>query len=220
MLLASVVAGIGLSAIDPKDLESSLRLGDSQARFEKEKDWTLMRGVTGQGEVGKGYEHVSVLGRFRWKRRVLIAVGQVFLPVFTVGAGLATFRHRRARSRQALRHIGVLTTAVAAIFVVFWLLSEFTVRYFYTIQPGLLRTFGTTRNMSPIGGPFAYLDSIWWDLGQSTGLAIAALWLVLALGSRWRTAPDWMDRLGRLIGAGWIASTVVALLLMYALMSR
>jgi hypothetical protein len=210
ILVASIALGIGLSMTDPKDLESALGLGNTQARFEKEKDWTMVRRVEGRGQAGGPvFEQILLLDRFRWKRRVLLAVGQVYLPVITLGAGLATFRHRAARSRRWLRHIGVLTTAVAAIFVAVSLAYEYTIRRFYDPVPMLRSRTGH--------GPF---ESIWWDLGQDTGLAIAALWVVLAIGRRWRASPDWIDRLGRLIGAGWIVSTVAALLLMYVLMPR
>jgi hypothetical protein len=210
ILVASIALGVGLSATDPKDLESTLGLGNTQARFEKEKDWTLVRQVAGRGQAdAAAYKRIIVLDRVRWKRRVLLAAGQVVLPVITLGAGLATFRHRAARSRRSLRHIGVLTIAVAAIFVALSLVNEFLLRRFYAPPP----RFGSTT-----GHP--NFDSIWWDLGQDTGLAIAALWIILALGGRWRASRDWFDRLGRLIGAGWIVSTVAALLLMYALMPR
>lgn len=105
ILVASVVAGIGASLTDPKHVESALELGSTQAQFEKEKNWTIMRRVDRPGQAG--LERVSVLDRFRWKHRVLVAVGQVFLPVVTLGAGLAIFRHRAARSRRSLRYVGV-----------------------------------------------------------------------------------------------------------------
>jgi hypothetical protein len=210
ILVASIALGAWLSATDPKDLESVLGLENTQARFERDKDWTMIRRVEGQGAVyAAEFEHISVLERIRWKRRVLLAVGEVYLPVITLGAGLATFRHRAARSRRSLRHIGVLSTAVAAIFVTLSLIYEFMLRRFYHPVP-ILRSRAGHGNF----------ESIWWDLGQDTGLAIAALWVVLALGSRWRTSPEWIDRLGRLIGAGWVALTVAALLLMYVLLPR
>jgi hypothetical protein len=37
------------------------------------------------------------------------------------------------------------------------------------------------------------------------GWAVAAAWLILAMGGRWRPEPDWIDRAGRIIGAAWIA---------------
>ncbi len=206
ILLVSIALGIGLSATDPKDLESALGLGNSHARFEKEKDWTMIRRIEGPGPGDSArIERVWVLDRFRWKRRVLLGFGQVFLPLVTLGAGLATFRHRAARSRRSIRHIGILTTAVASIFCALTLLNEYMLRRFYDprTNPG-----------------HGSLDEIWWDLGQCSGLAIAALWVVLALGRSWRAAPDWTDRLGRLIGASWVVSTVAALMFIYVLMLR
>jgi hypothetical protein len=35
--------------------------------------------------------------------------------------------------------------------------------------------------------------------------AVASAWAMLALTSRWRARPSWIDRLGRLLGLGWIA---------------
>ena len=37
------------------------------------------------------------------------------------------------------------------------------------------------------------------------GFAILTCWATLAIGRRWRTEPDWIDRTGRLLGAWWIA---------------
>ena len=39
-----------------------------------------------------------------------------------------------------------------------------------------------------------------------TGLAVAAAWLGLALAGRWRRPEDWIDRLGRILGWGWIGA--------------
>ena len=36
------------------------------------------------------------------------------------------------------------------------------------------------------------------------GYAVVAAWLVLALGGRWRPERGWIDRLGRLLGIGWV----------------
>jgi hypothetical protein len=37
------------------------------------------------------------------------------------------------------------------------------------------------------------------------GLAVAIAWIALAASQRWRPEPSWIDRLGRLLGACWIA---------------
>jgi hypothetical protein len=207
ILAAAIVAGVALSLTDPKKIESALGLGDTQAQFERRQDWSVIRRVAGsdpRDSVAR-FERVSVLGRHLWRRRVLLATGQVVLPILTLGAGLATFRHRVSWSRRALRYVGVLTTAVSSIFVALSLVDEFVLRRFDSRQAGFVHS---------------NLDAIWWDLGQDTGMAIAAVWIVLALGRRWRSAPIWADRVGRLIGAGWIAFAITGLLLMYILTLR
>lgn len=37
------------------------------------------------------------------------------------------------------------------------------------------------------------------------GFAVASCWATLAVGRRWRAEAGWGDRLGRLVGVGWIA---------------
>ena len=41
-------------------------------------------------------------------------------------------------------------------------------------------------------------------LFQNVGLAVAASWLGLALGGRWRRPADWIDATGRVVGIAWI----------------
>ena len=41
------------------------------------------------------------------------------------------------------------------------------------------------------------------------GLAVAAAWLGVALAGRWRRPEDWIDRLGRILGWGWIGAGFV-----------
>jgi hypothetical protein len=38
----------------------------------------------------------------------------------------------------------------------------------------------------------------------AVGFAVAASWLVLIVGRRWRPEPSWIDRCGRAVGAYWI----------------
>ncbi len=56
----------------------------------------------------------------------------------------------------------------------------------------------------PFGGAPGHPDV------RQVGLAIAATWFVQALGHRWRPASDWLDRLGRALGVGWIVLMVLA----------
>lgn len=46
----------------------------------------------------------------------------------------------------------------------------------------------------------------------SSGLVIAACWLVMLAVGRWRPEPSWVDRSGRFLGACWIAMHIAAAL--------
>lgn len=44
------------------------------------------------------------------------------------------------------------------------------------------------------------------------GMAILMTWIVLGAKRRWRPEPSWIDRLGRVLGAGWILMIVGGML--------
>jgi hypothetical protein len=44
------------------------------------------------------------------------------------------------------------------------------------------------------------------DYTPEGGFAVTGAWLALAVGRRWRPQPHWVDRLGRLVGIGWIGA--------------
>jgi len=46
-------------------------------------------------------------------------------------------------------------------------------------------------------------------IGDLVSLWVAAAWMVVALGGRWRAEPGWVDRLGRLLCVAWIATRLV-----------
>jgi hypothetical protein len=48
--------------------------------------------------------------------------------------------------------------------------------------------------------------------GAEAGLAVAAAWLLLALGRRWQPEPAWIDRAGRIVGVYWIVMIPVSVL--------
>lgn len=192
ILVAAIVLGIWVSAIDQGTLESALGLEETQARFEAIRARQARRLIEARPESLAAW-------LARW-RTVLVAVAGRLLPFVTLGAAVATFRHRAARSRRALRHAGALTSAVAAIFIAVALVNEFVLRRFRILQAGYRHH------------PF---EGLWGDLGDDTSLGVVALWWVLFLGRRWRGAPDWTDRLGRALGAAWIAFAILHVLLEY-----
>jgi hypothetical protein len=55
------------------------------------------------------------------------------------------------------------------------------------------------------------------DYTPEGGFAVTGAWLAIAVGRRWRPQAHWVDRMGRLVGAGWIGANGLhwlALLLM------
>ena len=170
--------GIFVSQLDPKYLESILGLGDTQARWENRPF------IARQLEA---LANKPLLVRLRYKA---LDVAAIILPFATLGAAITTFRHRAYRTRHALRHIGVLTSAVTGLLVFALLLNEYVLRRFKMLEVGYThREFGWS----------------WYPADASVTLSVIALWVVLALGHRWRTAPGGFDLLGRLLGVSWVA---------------
>jgi hypothetical protein len=86
-------------------------------------------------------------------------------------------------------------------------------------QPGLIAAFASGVTMIWIGAQFMviglvvdleYLSSaitsqvVLWPI--FIGLAVAVSWMTLLIGGRWRAEPSWIDRLGRVMGVGWIVA--------------
>ena len=74
----------------------------------------------------------------------------------------------------------------------------------------------TPPSMSPalpgqIAGPATPVQQLWFRLGGIVTkavyaeAAIAGAWLIMAIGGWWRPERGWIDRLGRAVGAAWIA---------------
>jgi hypothetical protein len=197
ILIAAMALGFGAYQIDPSDLESALGLVDTQTRFEAVRT----RQANRQGEP-RSESLAARLGRWR---ATLVNMAEYFLPFVTLGVAAATFRHRAARSRRALRYAGVVTSAVAAIFIAVSLINEFVLRRFPILQAGYRHNA---------------FEGLWSVLGEDTSLGVMALWGILVLGRRWRAAPDWTDRLGRAVGAAWIVVAILGVLLKYSYLPR
>jgi hypothetical protein len=184
--------GLGLAAwwTGPMVLETALGLGNTQAEHEE------LLGLNPQMRRPAMF----LSQRIARGRYAVVEFGSIVLPVATLGAALATFRHRENRSPRSLRRPGVNATAVSAILVAGLFFSEWLLRRFPRLQTGY--------------GHNAFSN----DLGQNgvcISLAATALWTVLALAGRWRPAPEWPDRLGRAICACWVGYAILAALLNY-----
>jgi len=198
ILVAALALGSGVYWMDPEILESRLGLPPTEIRQFMREVAQARAARGGVVQSGDARSLPAPLTRRRW---ALVNLLDHFLPLMTLGAAAATFRHRRRRSRRAMRHVGTLTTAVVGMFVGVSLINEYVDRRF----PALWIGYG--HNL---------LEHLWWFLGEDTSLGVVALWCVLAIGRHWRTSPDWTDRLGRAIGIAWVLRAILGVLLKYA----
>ena len=195
ILAASFAVGFLVWTTDSRDLERMLGLGNHEAQFDT-------RVKAGRSRVDKLAASPSTIDRLRWWNGELMHFGSIVLTFFSLGTALATFRHRGGRSRRALRHVGILTTAIVASFSGVAIISEVAIR-----KSGLLT------------GPLINPITVFWGmLAQNVGLAITVLWIILVAGRSWRTMPHWFDRCGRIAGFGWIGYALFATPLAYLLL--
>jgi hypothetical protein len=121
---------------------------------------------------------------------------KVFLAVATLAAGLVVLSRPtllRTRAWPGPGHSALAVGALAEIFMIVWhfhLISQG--RYWLSRNYAYLLVTGTVARVS----------------FRTTG-AILGTWMVLALSGRWRRRPDFLDRLGCLLGYGWIGIMVV-----------
>jgi hypothetical protein len=123
-----------------------------------------------------------------------IAPSLPFASAWTFAVPVLRLLPPRPSVRRVLRQPGT-TACLAAIFGLIWAAT------------GLGETLAVMRLVhgrvtSP---PFAWcFHFVVEELFAYLGLAVSAAWLGQALSGRWRPVPDWIDRLGRLLGAYWI----------------
>jgi hypothetical protein len=60
------------------------------------------------------------------------------------------------------------------------------------------------------GSAAASIPTLFSGYGQIVSYAILGGWLILCLTGQWRADPNWLDRLGRLIGLCWFTFTIVS----------
>jgi hypothetical protein len=118
-----------------------------------------------------------------------IAVG--VLAPWSVALLILHLRHPRARLNHVFRRPGAIACASATLII---LLGGLSRRFFL----GLRFTFSVPHL-------WARLDE--WLV--AVAVAVAASWLTLALGGRWRPEPTWPDRAGRVLGACWLAALII-----------
>src|SRR5205823_256298 len=122
----------------------------------------------------------------------------VGIPLIAGSLGFPAIRLVRPRPRWArlMRQPGMAAACAAWVVIVTHLAGMAAV---WLNDP--------QRPARPIAAP---LRSFWYVYRLPVGPAVAAVWLALALGGRWRPERSWVDRLGRAIGWAWIGLALVA----------
>jgi hypothetical protein len=118
------------------------------------------------------------------------------LGVMTLGVAVVAFRHPIVLRRGRLGP-GLVAAAVAALFEVALLAKE------------------VARMWPVLGWPpsFSAVDWskwLWVNMASSVSGAVLGAWTALALAGRWRTSPDWRDRLGRVVGWCWVGDVALS----------
>lgn len=123
--------------------------------------------------------------------RVAIRAVYVLIP-WTFAVFLMRLRHPRPPLRRLVFQPGMAACGAVTVWLGFKMLL-------------LVLMLGVPRQRSLVT---AYM-------GDGAGLiswaapAVAGAWLVLALSGRWRPERGWIDRLGRALGASWLALDIL-----------
>jgi hypothetical protein len=136
------------------------------------------------------------------------------LPVvamWSIGVFVLNWRRPRRPLRQLARQPGfVASGAVTLVSLVrlggFLTLMARTFRNrFYTLNLGVSDAFSVTLSYpGPVNSATVYNSAYFASSAFGISVAVAAVWLLLAVSGRWRSEPDWLDRVGRCLGAYWV----------------
>ncbi|MFO0891627.1 MAG: hypothetical protein U0790_21090 [Isosphaeraceae bacterium] len=149
--------------------------------------WLLDLGVPGKGE----WSALRVLVTCSDLTSMLISIVGPWTVLLLV---LRLARVPVARWRRAWRKPGI-AACLAAVLAACWTgLALLTVLAMEHVDPGRVA------RPSHVWARKYLADEIFMYLGA----AVAVTWLVQALSGRWKRPVDWIDRMGRLVGAAWI----------------
>ena len=141
---------------------------------------------------GRAWSDMAALASLGW----LPAIASVSIALFLARATLSGFRLRRFAAEPG--SIACLMTSLAFLAILGPVFAENAIQYL--TDTGLGRSFWLARSFK-----IRELVVI------AGGTAVAAGWLLLALGGRWRPVRSWLDRCGRTIGIARIAGAAAFL---------
>ncbi len=143
-------------------------------------------------------------------------IAMPFLTAWTVALLLIGLRRPRPPRRRLTRQPGLAACAVGVIVMVAVLVGYF-LRWAATwLWTAIVPTSTAGAAPGTWYVPRAPLQDLWYAIHSGFGAgsaaiaeAVAAAWLIMALGGWWRPEKSGIDRLGRALGVAWIALMVV-----------
>jgi hypothetical protein len=116
-----------------------------------------------------------------------------FAVIWTLAMIPLRFISPRPRLRRIVRQPGAMALIAAGVGIAIAGIHVATV--FFILGSGALG--GSLLILVLMGGALSY-----------PGLAVFVTWMTLLAGRRWRAEREWVDRLGRVFGAYWIAEAI------------
>jgi hypothetical protein len=115
-------------------------------------------------------------------------------------------RWRRLTSQPGFVACGAILLVVAIRLVGFLTLVARTAgNRFYSTSLTVGEAFSVTVSFpGPVNAATVYNSAYFASSAFGMSVAVAASWLLLAASGRWRAEPEWIDRLGRVLGSYWV----------------
>jgi hypothetical protein len=158
------------------------------------------------------------LGPYPVLPRMLLTIWAYILATLPVPVmwSIAVFLLHLRRPRPGLRLLadrpgfvacGAVTLVAAIRLIGFVTLLARTIgNRYYTVSLELFDAFSVTMSYpGPVNSAIVQNSAYFAASAFGISAAVAALWLLLAVGGHWRSEAHWLDRLGRVLGAYWIA---------------
>jgi hypothetical protein len=153
------------------------------------------------GDLSPILDMVSNVASLKAAFGLVVELTYFGFPLFatwTVALLILRLRAPRPSRRRLACQPGAMALASTTLVVVLRLL-EYAVVALVTIVLGAWDWSWPVVSRA-INGLYANMT----EAVSSPGLAVAAAWLTLIVGGRWRPEPSWIDRAGRLVGLAWL----------------
>ncbi len=154
-----------------------------------------------------------------WSLDLLDQVFELFLIVclpITASLSLAVLALRLRRPRPRWRLLARQPGLVACLAAIGGLATGLVYTVFNVLSVARMMIVSPT-SLPYASQPMNWITTFAWAGPLPAGFAVAVAWATQALVGRWRAEPSWVDRLGRLVGCGWMALGVACCYLVRAM---